>query len=86
MVSAFFEKKRFFLNSALMDFLGGPGRVPRRVLGAQVASQEPLGFLGRAPATSQGALGKVGQVHWGLFGGVLDLQKYVRAQIMVKHC
>ena len=62
---------------------GGSGRVPRHVLGAQVASQEPLGFPGRAPATSQGALGKVDQVHWGPFWGVLDLQKYVRAQILM---
>ena len=55
---------------------GGPGRSPRHVLGAPVASQEPILFLGRAPATSQGALGKVDQVHWGPFWGVLDLQKY----------
>ena len=39
------------------------------MLGAHVASQEPKGFLGSAPATSEGALGKVDQVHRGLLGG-----------------
>ena len=56
------------------------------MFGAQGASQEPWGFLGSAPATSQGALGKFDQVHWEPFWGVLDLQKDVRAQMrMVKH-
>ena len=34
---------------------------------------------GGAPAGSQGALGKVHQVHWGPFWEVLDLQNVVRA-------
>ena len=48
-----------------------------------MASQEPKGFLGSAPATSEGALGKVDQVHRGPFWGVLDRLKYVRAQILM---
>ena len=53
------------------------------MFGAQGASQEPWGFLGSAPATSKGALGKVDQVHRGPFWGVLDRLKYVRAQILI---
>ena len=70
MVSAFFETKRFFSNSALMDFQGGPGRVPRRALGA--------------PEISKGALGKVARVQGGPFWGVLDRQKFARAQILME--
>ena len=58
MVSAFFEKKRFFFKFGFADSQGGPGRVPRRALGA--------------PEISKGALGKVARVQGGPFWGVLD--------------
>ena len=38
---------------------------------------------GGAPAGSQGALGKVYQVHWGSFLEVLDLQNIVRTCILI---
>ena len=47
----------------------GPGRVPRQARDA--------------PAAPQGALGGGDQVHWWPFGGVLDLQKYARASILM---
>ena len=49
-----------FLNEAPLDFQEGPRMGPKRA--------------GSAPAGSQGALGKVDQVHWGPFWEALDLQ------------
>ena len=70
MVSAFFEKKLLFSNSALMDFQGGPGRVPRRAFGPSEISKE--------------ALGKVNQVQGGPFWRVLDRQKFARADFLIE--
>ena len=63
-----FRKKTFFFKFGFTDSQGGPGRVPRRALGAQ--------------EISKGALGKVNQVQGGPFWRVLDRQKFARAQIL----
>ena len=59
-------KKHMFL------FVEWPQWDSRRVQGG-------LQKWGGAPAGSQGALGKVHQVHWGPFWEVLDWQNVVRA-------
>ena len=71
MVLAFFEKKRFFFKFGFADSQGGPGRVPRRALGA--------------PEISKGALGKVARVQGGPFWGVLDRQKFARARFLMEN-
>ena len=53
------RKKTFFFKFGFADSQGGPGRVPRRALGA--------------PEISKGALGKVARVQGGPFWGVLDI-------------
>ena len=58
-------KKHFFVLNGTSGIPGG--------------SREGSKSGGGAPAGSQGALGKVYQVHWGPFLEVLDLQNVVRA-------
>ena len=60
MVLVIIKKHMFFL-------LNGPSGIPG-------GSREGSKSGGGAPAGSQGALGKVHQVHWGPFWEVLDLQ------------
>ena len=78
-VPAIFEKITFFCNFHLCNSWGWPKRAPRRVFGAQEASQEPSYFLGSALATSEGALQTIGSAHGGPFWGVLDRLKYAKA-------
>ena len=59
------QKKQFFLLNGTSGIPGG--------------SREGSKSGGDAPAGSQGALGKVVQVHWAPFYEVLDLQKVARA-------
>ena len=81
-VSAIFEKITFFCN---LHLCRGPKTAPRRVFGAQEASQEPSYFLGSALATSEGGLQKIDQAHGRPFWGILDRLKYAKAQkVMVK--
>ena len=65
-----FRKKRFFFKFGFTDSQGGPGRVPRRALGA--------------PEISKGALGKVARVQGGPFWGVLDRQKFARSRFLME--
>ena len=78
-ISAIFEKITFFCNLHLCNSWGWLKRAPRRVFGAQEASQEPSYFLGSALATSEGGLPKIDQAHGGPFWGVLDRLKYAKA-------
>ena len=59
------QKICVFVNEATLDFQEGPWRDPKRA--------------GSAPAGSQGALGKVDQVHWGPFWEALDRQNVGRS-------
>ena len=63
-VSVIVQKLSFFFRMAPVGF--------------QEGSREGSKSGGGAPAGSQGALGKIDQVHWGRFFEVLDLQKVVR--------
>ena len=58
-------KNKFFLKNGTSGISGG--------------SRGGSKSGGGAPAGSQGALGKVDQVHWGPFFEVLDLQEVARA-------
>ena len=82
-IPAIFEKITFFCNFHLCNSWGWPKRAPRRVFGAQEASQEPSYFLGSALATSEGALQTIGSAHEGPLWGVLDRLKYAKAQMMM---
>ena len=82
-IPAIFEKMTFFCNFHLCNSWGWPKRAPRRVFGAQEASQEPSYFPGSALATSEGGLQKIDQAHGGPFWGVLDRLKYAKAQILM---
>ena len=84
-IPAIFGKMTFFCHFHLRNSWGWPKRAPRRVFGAQEASQEPSYFPGSALATSEGGLQKIDQAHGGPFWGVLDRLKYAKAQnLMVK--
>ena len=65
MVSVIIKKNVFLLLNGSSGIPGG--------------SREGSKTAGGAPVRSQGALGKVHQVHWGPFREVLDLQNVVRA-------
>ena len=70
MVSVIIKKNVFLLLNGSSGIPGG--------------SREGSKSGGGAPAGSQGALGKVDQVHWGPFLKVLDLQKVARACILMR--
>ena len=64
MVLVIVKKIFIYFNEAPLDFQEGPRRGPKQA--------------GSAPAGSQGALGKVDQVHWGPFWEALDRQNVDR--------